>query len=444
MNTITNEKRYILNNKITIKPKIKNIFLYQQLASENNKNSNRTKSLNIIKNIKAYSSLTINPQKKSKINLKLLKYKCNKNKNGPISSSPNIHNFQTPINNKNVLSNHYSFNYRYLNPSTKIDNSLYKLLALSQYKMYDGDKNKYNSLSDNKRNDNKKKNHLRFLVTKSYINECNEKNKNEKIFDNIKITKYISCIKQDFINSEKIRFYNMMKRLAQVKIYIESDPKNEFSIIKTFFLNIGLFDKNYYTEKKLKNFLKFIKNDDFMVDPSITLKDNIINIINNGDEKYNYDISSLPSPKKYMSQRIKNIIHMNKNLYRNRLYKTLEKFKIKRFDLNLKQNMKKQNEIMKVNNRKELDIIKEPEKIMNEIEDKLKDENDIFYNKSYYSSWNRNLSNNKSISYSNILNNINIYDLNKLKKRNLITEYACFEKAKDNFDLQQIKLKYNV
>ena len=42
------------------------------------------------------------------------------------------------------------------------------------------------------------------------------------------------------------------------------------------------------------------------------------------------------------------------------------------------------------------------------------------------------------------MNLIKSYDMDKLRKKNLLTEYACFIKAKDNLDFKQIKLKYKI
>ena len=103
--------------------------------------------------------------------------------------------------------------------------------------------------------------------------------------------------------------------------------------------------------------------------------------------------------------------------------------------------MNKQKEMNERNDKQEyFDIRKEPEKIINNLEDKIKEgKNDLLYDKSY-NNWSRNLIYNNF----NDINLVKSYDLEKLKKKNLLTEYACFEKAKNNFEFQQIKIKYNI
>jgi hypothetical protein len=352
---------------------------------------------------------------------------------------------------KNYLSNHYSFNCHYLHPKTTPDLSLYTVLALNKHKIYNKKDNEENIIyiNTNMRNNNntfenvKKKDNNIFLVNKAYIKECNEKNKNRKFFSAKKdIGKYISFIHKDFINSEKIRFYNMMERLSRIKLFIEANPDDEFEVLKKCLINIGIFDKSYFSEKKLQNFMKFIKSENFSVDPSKNLKENIINILNN-DNILKENNSGISSIEKDVSDHLKSVIHMYKTLYRNKSLdcKTLDKFKVNRDDLNIGFNMKKQKFLL--GKRNGVDLIKNPDKIMNEIENKLKDKKvDMINNKTFSNSyWIRNL---KKFNSNYNLNEVIDYDMNELKRKNLLTEYACLMKAKDNYDLLQVKLKYNV
>ena len=119
----------------------------------------------------------------------------------------------------------------------------------------------------------------------------------------------------------------------------------------------------------------------------------------------------------------------------------MDKFKINRDDLNIGFNIKKQKNLL--GKRNDVDLIKCPDKIMNEIENKLKDRKvDMINNKTFSNSyWIRNL---KKFNSNYNLNEVMDYDMNELKRKNLLTEYACLMKAKDNYDLLQVKLKYNV
>jgi len=47
--------------------------------------------------------------------------------------------------NKNYLSNHYSFNCRYLHPKTRADLFLYTVLALNKHKIYNKKDNEGNN-----------------------------------------------------------------------------------------------------------------------------------------------------------------------------------------------------------------------------------------------------------------------------------------------------------
>ena len=455
-------RKYIFNNNKNNNTipnlQINNIFLHQPQPSLNSRkkisitspNTCNGNNNNIIKQ-KVNSTLTMFPSDKNKNNLKLLKNNSVKKKYTSAISSTNINSFQQRMTNKNYLSNHYSFNCHYLHPRTRPDLSLYTVLALNKHKLYNKKDNEKNIIyiDMNMRNNSntientKKINNNVFLANKAYIKECYEKNKNRKFFRAKKeIGKYISSIHKDFINSEKIRFYNMMERLSRIKLFIESNPDNEIEVLKKCLINMGIFNKSYFSENKLNNFLKFIKSESFAVDPSKNLKENIINILNN-DNILKENNSSVSSIDKDLSNHIKSVIQMYKTLYRNKslVCKTLDKFKVNRDDLNIGFNIKKQKIIL--GKRNKVDLIKYPDKIMNEIENKFKDRKvDIINNKTFSNSyWIRNL---KKFNSNYNLNEVIDYDMNELKRKNLLTEYACLMKAKDNYDLLQVKLKYNV
>ena len=78
------------------------------------------------------------------------------------------------------------------------------------------------------------------------------------------------------------------------------------------------------------------------------------------------------------------------------------------------------------------DIKKEPEKIMDSVGiDLNKEKNNVINQIPLYK--------NKKDLNIDIISDLDIF-----KQKNLVTEYACFLKAKDNFDLNQIKTKYNL
>ena len=434
-NEIINIKQFISEEKI----KLKNLIL-KPLLSEKNKN---IKGYNNSNNLKLSSSLKIFPLSNSKMNIKYLKNSRLKMKTAHYSSTPNINNFQQSNNNKNSILTHHTFNYKYIKPKTPTNLSLCTILATSKNKFIEN--NSKNNIDKNKLEKRKK---IRFLMNKGYLYEYSQKNKKEKNFQRkMDLMVFLSCFNNNFINSEKIRFYNIMERFNKIKLIIEANPTEKYKVIKNFFITIGLDNQKYFNKNIMNSFLKFIQKD-FIIDPSKSLKENILNIINNNNDYISYQNklknygNIISSPNKTMTQRIRNILNVNKNLYKNKSlkYNSYEKYKIKRFDLDLRMNLEKQKELNIKNNKQEtLDIINEPENIMNSLENKLKDDKNMKYDTTYYD-YNSNL---KFKDYKCIYP-IKIYDLDKLKKNNLLTEYACYEKSKINLDFQNIKLKYKI
>ena len=70
-----------------------------------------------------------------------------------------------------------------------------------------------------------------------------------------------------------------MDKLIKVKKCIEENHNQEFEIAKEFILSIGIYDLKNFDIEKLNNFLNFIKSD-FLIDPSINMRQNILNIMN--------------------------------------------------------------------------------------------------------------------------------------------------------------------
>ena len=247
---------------------------------------------------------------------------------------------------------------------------------------------------------------------------------------------YLSYFQNNFNESEKIRFYSMMKKLSTMKYILEIVPNNKNKIIKNFLLKEGIFDKKYFNEDYYNNFIKFNKNKKAIINPSLTFKENLIQILNNNlnyslDNFQNYQNDSSYN-KLLRIEKIKNIMNLNETIYRNKNidFHTLDNFLINRFDLDLKNNLDRQTLIRKrAEKLQNYDIKKEPEKIMDSVGIKLIN-NDIFYKV-------------KKVPNDNLALDFES-DLDIFKKKHLVTEYACFNKAKDNYDFKLIKTKYNL
>ena len=119
-------------------------------------------------------------------------------------------------------------------------------------------------------------------------------------------------------------------------------------------------------------------------------------------------------------------------------FNTLENFKVNRFDLDLKNNLYRQKEILKRAEEQQFyDITKEPKKLLDFLGVKLNDEKDDIINNQILYKMKKNIKNDN-------LNIDNESDFDIFKKKNLVTEYAYFMRAKDNYNFNQIRAKYNI
>ena len=346
----------------------------------------------------------------------------------------NIKETITPFN------KHHSFNFRYQNQKIPIKFSLYTLLAMKKNDIYDIIEN-FNQLENNKVN---KTNNINILKNKEFIKtqaEIGKKNRN--ILESKKKSMiYLSYINNDYNESEKIRFYSMMKKLSMLKYILEMEPNKKNKIIKNFLLKEGILDKKYLNEECFKNLIKFIKRNS-IINPALNFKDNLINILNN---KLNYSLENILNNHNDATYKniqrmktMKNIMNLKKTIYRNKniQFQTLDNFKINRFDLDLKNNLNRQTYLWKKEEKLKVhDIKKEPEKIMDFLGVKLNEEKNDIVNKNIYYKLKKNLDDNLNVGFSS--------DSDIFKKKHLMTEFACFIKAKDNFGLKLIKTKYNL
>ena len=54
---------------------------------------------------------------------------------------------------------------------------------------------------------------------------------------------YLSFLKRNYNESEKIRFYSMSKKLITIKYFLEKDSPNKYNKLKSFLLKEGIFNK---------------------------------------------------------------------------------------------------------------------------------------------------------------------------------------------------------
>ena len=348
---------------------------------------------------------------------------------------------KTQISSDNFFIKHQSFNTRYTLQKIPLKFSLYSILAMKKNNIYD----KIENFIQTESNKIYKDNNINIFNKKQYIKPRIEINKKDikMIRNNKNSMTYLSFINKNFNESEKIRFYSMLKKLSSIKylLELEQNSNNKNKIIKSFLLKEGILNKKYLTEKCINNFMNFIENKKIIVNPSYTFQENLINILKNSKNDSNIlkNIENTKIDESYkdylQNKQMKNIMNLNETIYRHKNvhYHTLDNFKINRFDLDLKNNLNRQTYILKrVEKQKIFDIKKEPEKIMDSVGiDLNKEKNNVINQIPLYK--------NKKDLNIDIISDLDIF-----KQKNLVTEYACFLKAKDNFDLNQIKTKYNL
>ena len=399
------------------------------------KNGNIYINMNKINNLKKMHSyktrLSKLPANNAKENLKQNK----------TSFSSKNNRAKTQISSDNFFIKHQSFNTRYTLQKIPLKFSLYSILAMKKNNIYD----KIENFIQTESNKIHKDNNINIFNKKQYIKPRIEINKKDikMIRNNKNSMTYLSFLNKNFNESEKIRFYSMLKKLSSIKylLELEQNSNNKNKIIKSFLLKEGILNKKYLTEKCINNFMNFIESKKMVVNPSYTFKENLINILKNSKNDSNIlkNIENTKIDESYkdylQNKQMKNIINLNETIYRHKNvhYHTLDNFKINRFDLDLKNNLNRQTDMLKrVEKQKIFDIKKEPEKIMDSVGiDLNKEKNNVINQIPLYK--------NKKDLNIDIISDLDIF-----KQKNLVTEYACFLKAKDNFDLNQIKTKYNL
>ena len=406
-----------------------------ELKYISSKNGNIYINMNKINNLKKMHSyktrLSKLPANNAKENLKQNK----------TSFSSKNNRAKTQISSDNYFIKHQSFNTRYTLQKIPLKFSLYSILAMKKNNIYD----KIENFIQTESNKIHKDNNINIFNKKQYIKPRIEINKKDikMIRNNKNSMTYLSFLNKNFNESEKIRFYSMLKKLSSIKylLELEQNSNNKNKIIKSFLLKEGILNKKYLTEKCINNFMNFIESKKMVVNPSYTFKENLINILKNSKNDSNIlkNIENSKIDESYkdylQNKQMKNIMNLNETIYRHKNvhYHTLDNFKINRFDLDLKNNLNRQTDMLKrVEKQKIFDIKKEPEKIMDSVGiDLNKEKNNVINQIPLYK-------NKKDLNIDTIS------DLDIFKQKNLVTEYACFLKAKDNFDLNQIKTKYNL
>ena len=118
-----------------------------------------------------------------------------------------------------------------------------------------------------------------------------------------------------------------------------------------------------------------------------------------------------------------------------------EKEKIKNFKC-LPLNLRRQKEIY-MSNIDNLDLDDKPKIIINLLEKKFKQEEkeNLELRAKTISNWKKAIKINNEKLYGEKKNNS---DYEELKKRNMLTEYICLQKAKNKYEIQKLQQKYKI
>ena len=356
-----------------------------------------------------------------------------------------------------------------------ISNTLYTILAMRKNQFMDA----YNQAKEQEKASLPKIKQIQFLVDTSHIdNLIGKKNDYKKFIDTLNQPfSYISLLNDDYSISEKLRFQKIMDKFTKVEKCLEENPNDEKEIIKEFIMSNGILNVSNFDEEKLDRLTNFLKGN-FVIDPTKNIKENIIDILE-GKKLHKPPLSNVldcvnNNKPVYNSENLGNILsyedkneskkegemssYMNKKLnkmknsknLRNKIieYKSVSNCGSKKDKSNIEYkglciNLKRQKEIYLSGNNKELDIVNQPKYIVDMLEKTFKEQKKINEDlrAKTSSSWFRKMENNNERLYGVKKNEV---DYSELKKRNLLTEYICLLKAKNNYEICKLKEKYNL
>ena len=380
----------------------------------------------------------------------------------------------------------YSLSYNHL-PHHSVSNTLPSILTLrkNQFK-------EFNIRNDIAKEGVEKIKQMQFLMNNNSMpisSYYGNKNNYKKHIDmENQPFSYIYLLDNNYSISEKMRFQKNMDKLIKVKKCIEENTDQEFEIAKEFILSIGIYDLKNFDVEKLNNFLNFIKSD-FLIDPSINLRQNILNIMNKkninkpqlskeldcvneeyvlkeiekrqnlirykkiGDafsffeESYKYN-KDLLLQEKNMNKNISKVKILNYNTQdnNNKNKKSKSKKNLRMHPLEYKGlciDLHRQQKIYSKENEINLDIIKNPKDVFDLAKkDIISNKKGKDYNKNMTCyNWNKNVFKNKRL-YDTKKNDDSLY--NEIRKKKMLTDYIVFLKAKNNIKFTQLKEQFNI
>ena len=208
--------------------------------------------------------------------------------------------------------------------------------------------------------------------------------------------------------------------------------------------------KKIYSSNNLQNNKDIVKNFKVNTNKIIIINQNKNrNDINDNKNDVNENKKIFPKKIK-KSHRVESVERLMTKKYqeveRNNSYTNLNE-KEKEIVLNYKGlpiNLKRQKEVYKSNNEIKLDLVAKPQYIINILEKKFKDEEKANHDMraKTYACWSKDLREGKNPKLYGEKRNNNDYE--ELKKRNMLTEYICLMKAKNNYEISKLMEKYKL
>ena len=377
----------------------------------------------------------------------------------------------------------YSLSYNNL-PHNTVANTLPTILTLRKNQFEE-----YNQRNDNAKEAIERMKQMQFLMNNNsmpissyYGNKSNFKKHVD--MENQPFS-YIYLLNDNYSISEKMRFQKNMDKLIKVKKCIEENHEEEFEIAKEFILSVGIYDLKNFDVDKLNNFLNFIKTD-FLIDPSINLRQNILNIMNKkkinkpkiskeldcvNEEYLLKEMEKRQNLIKY--KKIGDIFSFFEEMYKynrelmnqkfNKIsnIKTYNSYSQDKLNKNKKSKSKRilrqhpleykglcidlhmQQKISSPENKIELDIMKNPKNVVDLVKKEIikqKSGDEYNKNKTCYN-WSKKVLKNKRL-YDNKKKDDSVY--NEIRKKNMLTEYIVLMKAKNHIKYSQLKEQFNL
>lgn len=227
--------------------------------------------------------------------------------------------------------------------------------------------------------------------------------------------------------SEKKRYEVLIKKFHKLRQVIESAPKGkELFIIKEFLMNNGIYEPEYYEIDKLNNFSTFIHGE-LKLNLSLSAKEIIVNALLFGDSCESFNSKSTQFCTIKANRAVKGADKGSKSMKSRNDSKVILDIQN---DLELQSMMNNRTSSKFI---REFDIVNNPKEIVDYLKHEFEDNDLLFEDENTY--------NNGANYYNERLYGVKRLksDYNELVKKNKLTDYVCLLKAKNMYEVNQLK-----